>query len=40
MTYVVMLSVAPSYIEGGNDYRIIRKSVDTGDNVLAFYWTD
>jgi len=24
MIYVVMLLVAPSYIEGGNDYRIIR----------------
>jgi len=46
MIYVVMLLVAPSYINGGNDYRIIRKNVDTGDpsliwdNVLAFYWID
>ena len=41
-----MLLVAPSYIKQGNDYKIIRKNVDTGDpsliwdNVLAFYQTD
>jgi len=34
MIYVVMLLVAPSYVDGGNDYRIIRKNVDTGNPSL------